>query len=109
MYEKSDHHFKRTFQQRKVNTGTHIAGKILKKRGILYEVVSIDAFLKMSVQDAIYEDDVFAISPALIEAAARAAGTSGGVIINHVITSRRIFDQLTEAFAECNIALIHVT
>ena len=66
---------------------------IRKKSGYLYEIVSIDDFLKMSVDEAIYEDDVFEISPALIEAALGALRTGSGVIIDHVITSKRIFDS----------------
>lgn len=81
---------------------------ILKKRGDLYEIVSIDDFLNMSAHEPIYEDDVFEISPALIEAASRALET-GGVIIEHVITSRRIYDQLTDAFRGCGRRLIRVT
>ena len=82
---------------------------IRKKRGDLYEIVLIDDFLKMSAHETIYEDDVFEISPALLEAAARALRAGSGVIIDHVITSKRIFDQLTGTFAGCRTILIRVT
>ena len=82
---------------------------IRKKSGYLYEIVSIDDFLKMSVDEAIYEDDVFEISPALIEAALGALRTGSGVIIDHVITSKRIFDGLAESLGDCNMKFIHVT
>ena len=82
---------------------------ILKTRGEMYAVVSIDDFLKMSVRETIYEDDVFGISPEIIESAARALRAGGGVIIDHVITSKRIFDQLTDAFNGCDTKLIRVT
>ena len=82
---------------------------ILRKRGETYAIVSIDDFLKMSPHETIYEDDVFGISPALLEAAAHALRTGGGVIIDHVITSKRIFDQLTDAFNDCSRKLIRVT
>ena len=82
---------------------------IMKKRSELYKTVSIDEYLKMSVNDAIYEDDVYDISPVLTEAARQALSVCGGVIIDHVITSKRIFDQLAGAFKECDIKLIHVT
>ncbi|MBR5114329.1 MAG: AAA family ATPase [Oscillospiraceae bacterium] len=92
------------------STLSHILRKlILKKRGDLYEIVSIDDYLNMSSHEAIYEDDVFEISPALLEAASRALRSCGGVIIDHVITSKRIFDQLTDAFHACNMKLIRVT
>lgn len=82
---------------------------IREKRGETYEIVSIDDFLKMSPREAIYEDDVFGVSPALVAAASRAAGGCGGVIIDHVITSKRILDQLTDAFHDCDRKLIRVT
>ena len=72
---------------------------ILEKLGYLYEIVSIDDYLKMSAHEAIYEDDVFEISPALSEAVSRALRNGRGVIVDHVITSGRIFDQLTAAFS----------
>ena len=74
-----------------------------------YEIISIDDLLKMSVNETIYEDDVFGISPEIIESAARALRAGGGVIIDHVITSKRIFDQLTDAFNGCDTKLIRVT
>ena len=63
---------------------------ILEKLGDLYEIVSIDDYLKMSAHEAIYEDDVFEISPALSEAASRALRNGRGVIVDHVITSVRV-------------------
>ena len=82
---------------------------IREKIGYLYEIVSIDDFLKMSAHETIYEDDVFEISPALLEAVLSALRASNGVIIDHVITSKRIFDRLTEALGDYNTKLIHVT
>ncbi len=82
---------------------------IRKKRGDVYEIVSIDDFLKMSAHETIYEDDVFEISPALLEAASCALQTRGGVIIDHVITSKRIFYLLTDTFGGCDVKLIRVT
>ncbi len=82
---------------------------ILEKCGDYYEIVSIDDFLKMSAHEAIYEDDVYEVSPAFLEAASRALRNGDGVIIDHVVTSKRIFDQLTDAFNEYNMKLICVT
>ena len=82
---------------------------ILKKRGEWFEIVSIDDFLNMTAQDAIYEDDVFEISQDLCKAAAEAAQNGTGVIVDHVITSKRIFDQLTKALHSFKLRLICVT
>lgn len=74
-----------------------------------YEIVSIDDFLKMTTEDAIYEDDVFGISLQLCEKALEALKSNSGVIIDHVITSERIFDQLKERLSLYRLYLIHVT
>lgn len=82
---------------------------ILAKRGERYAVVSIDDFLPMTAQDAIYEDDVFAVSPALCAAVVQALRTGDGVIVDHVITSQRIFEQLTDSLGEHPLRLIRIT
>lgn len=82
---------------------------IFEKRGERFEIVSIDDFLNMTAQDVVYEDDVFEISQGLCNAAGEAAQTGGGVIVDHVITSKRIFDHLTKALRPCRLRLIRVT
>ena len=42
---------------------------ILAKRRVHYEIVSIDDFLTMNAQDAIYEEDVYEISQNLCASA----------------------------------------
>lgn len=82
---------------------------IVDKRNERYEIVSIDDFLKMSTEDVIYEDDVFEISGALCEKALQILKGNQGVIIDHVITSERIFNQLNERLNSHHMWLIHVT
>ena len=82
---------------------------ILAKRGERYDIVSIDGFLTMNAQDAVYEEDVYNISPDLCEAAATSLETAAGVIVDHVITSKRIFDQLAHASQGCRIWKILVS
>ena len=79
------------------------------KRKERYEIVSIDDFLKMATDDVIYEDDVYEISGPLCEKVMEVFGTDQGVIIDHVITSERIFNQLTEMLGNYHLWLIHVT
>lgn len=74
-----------------------------------YGIISIDDFLDMSVNDQIYEDDVFEISPKLCKAALQLANANRNIIIDHVITSERIFNQLIESLGFGDIYLIHVT
>lgn len=83
--------------------------RIAETQNARYAIVSIDDLLEMTAEDVIYEDDVFAISPALCEAAAEALQSNDGVIIDHVITSQRIFYQLTARFRSYPLFLVHVT
>ena len=73
-----------------------LQGLIEEKRGERYAVVSIDDFLHMTTRDAVYEDDVFEISPALCARAAAALENAPGVILEHVITSERVVRQCME-------------
>jgi len=82
---------------------------IMDKRNERYEIVSIDDFLKMATEDVIYEDDVFEISDALCEKVLQVLEGNQGVIIDHVITSERIFYQLTEKLSHRHLRLVHVT
>ncbi len=81
---------------------------IAEKRGERYEVVSIDDFMKCSPTETIYEDDVFEISEDLCEKAREAAETGSGVIIDHVITSDRIYRQLTETLKPFPVRTVRV-
>ena len=69
---------------------------IFEKRSERYGIVSIDDFLKMSIAKTIYEDDVFEKSDILCSKALEMLETGDGVIIDHVITSERIFKHLKE-------------
>lgn len=83
---------------------------IIKERtGEEYAILSIDDFLKMTANEAIYEDDVFEISPKLCYKALEMLLVKQGVIIDHVVTSERIFKQLTESLKSHALYLIHVT
>ena len=54
-------------------------------------------------------DDVFEISADMCEGVLEALKTSAGVIVDHVITSERIFRQLTEMLGQYQIRTVHVT
>lgn len=72
--------------------------KINKKEE--FNVVSIDDFLNMSVDKPVYEEDVFEISPLICRQASDILKTGRGVIIDHVITSERVYKQLAETLKE---------
>lgn len=82
---------------------------ISDKRSEKYEIVSIDDYLKMSPEETIYEDDVFGISDDLCKKASEILETGNGVIIDHVITSERIFENLKKNLSSCQIRLVRVT
>jgi chloramphenicol 3-O phosphotransferase len=74
-----------------------------------YAIISIDDFLKMTTNDVIYEDDVFEISSKLCDKSLEMLRLKQGIIIDHVITSERIFKQLIESLKLYDIYLVHVT
>ena len=82
---------------------------IKEQRNETYEIVSIDDFLKMSTEEVIYEDDVFEISGFLCKKVMQTFNGNQGVIIDHVITSERIFDQLKETVSPNRLWMVNVT
>lgn len=82
---------------------------IAKVRGETYGIISIDDFMKLATDETIYEDDVFDISGDMCAAALDILETHPGVIIDHVITSPRIFQQLTDMLGRHTIHLVHVS
>lgn len=79
------------------------------KRKESYEIVSIDDFLKMATDEVVYEDDVYEISGPFCEKVMEVFGTGHGVIIDHVITSERILEQLKEAVSPYRLWMVRVT
>ena len=60
-------------------------------------ILSLDDYLQMSANEPIWEDDVFAIMPHMCEGIAEALRDGKTVIIDHVITSFRIWQALCNA------------
>ena len=81
---------------------------IYKKRNLKYEVISIDDFMKLGTDETIYEDDVFDISLDMCNAVLKALESKDGAIIDHVITSERIYAQLIEKVSDYNLFKVHV-
>ena len=73
-----------------------------------YEAVSIDDFMKTDPTETIYEDDVFEISGDLCDHVLERMKESSGVIIDHVITSERIYQQLKNAMEDYTLFEVHV-
>lgn len=82
---------------------------IRREGGGDYGIVSIDDYLPMEKDRPIYEEDVYAVSAALCERAAALAAERDGAILDHVITSGRIFAQTMERLGAGRVALVRVT
>lgn len=74
-----------------------------------YEVVSIDDFMKISPTETIYEDDVFEISDDICRRARECLEAGSGVILDHVITSERIFERLRVELSSFPIRTVKIT
>ena len=82
---------------------------LLEQKHLNYQVVSIDDFMKLRTDEKIYEDDVFEISSNMCDKTIEYLKTSDGVIIDHVITSERIFEQLLDRTSDYEMIKVHVT
>ena len=74
-----------------------------------YSIVSIDDFMKLATNEKIYEDDVFEISGDMCDQVIKDLKKYDGVIIDHVITSERIYEQLLKALEQYTILTVLVT
>ena len=74
-----------------------LRGLIRERLGLAYEVVSIDDFMTTDPMETIYEDDVYEVNGGLCARVREIAASGAGVIVDHVITSERIFLQVREA------------
>ena len=62
-------------------------------------IISLDDYLQMSAKEPIWEEDVFAIMPRMCEDISSALRDGKAVILDHVITSARIYRALNHAIA----------
>ena len=83
-----------------------IIEKRINKR---YEIVSIDNFMKLAEDETIYEDDVFEISGDMCVKTLEFLKEYNGVIIDHVITSERIFSELKNYLTDYDLKSVHVS
>ena len=92
------------------STLSHALQKQLKESlDINYSIVSIDDFLKLATKEKIHENDVFQISCNMCEQVIKDIQKYDGVIIDHLITSERIYEQLQKALEQYTILTVLVT
>ena len=82
---------------------------VLDRMNRRYDVISIDDCMKVPPDETIYEDDVYEISGDMVQGALDALKTSAGVIIDHVITSERIYQGLEDALKPYAMVKVRVT
>ncbi|MGM9640779.1 MAG: GNAT family N-acetyltransferase [Faecousia sp.] len=70
------------------------------------EIIALDDYLPMTEDESIWENDVYAVMPKMREALGL---TRHNVIIDHVITSQRIFDSLIAALDGFRVTKVLVT
>ena len=81
---------------------------LLEQKHLNYPVVSIDDFMKLRTDEKIYEDDVFEISSDMCDKTIEYLNNNDGVIIDHVITSERIYKQLLDRTSSYQMLKVHV-
>lgn len=89
-----------------------IAGELQRKMrlcGTDPVLLSIDDYMKIATDEEIWEDDVFEIMPEMCRDITAALRQGKWVIVDHVITSARIFSALLEAAAGFSLIKVLVT
>ena len=86
-----------------------LQARIRQERGDDFGIISIDDFMKLATDETIYEDDVYEINEDMCRAAAEILKDANGVIIDHVITSERIYQQLLDLLGNFQIRTVHVS
>lgn len=83
--------------------------RIRERTGEAWKIVSIDDFMKTDPGEPIWEDDVFEVSGEICGEVLEALRTGPGVIIDHVITSERIFEGLAMALGPLPVLKVRVS
>ena len=91
------------------STIAHELQRKLSMRGIDAAVISIDDYMKISTDEEIWEDDVFEIMPDMCRDITAALKQGRWVIVDHVITSARIYEALLDAAAGFSILTVLVS
>ena len=88
-----------------------IAGELQRKMRLYSTdpvLLSIDDYMKIGTDEEIWEDDVFEIMPEMCRDISAALRQGQWVIVDHVITSARIYSALLEAAADFSLVKVLV-
>ncbi len=83
--------------------------RLLRQCGADPVVISIDDYMRISTDEEIWEDDVFEIMPDMCRDISAALRRGRWVIVDHVITSARIYEAVLEAAAGFKMMTVLVT
>ena len=89
-----------------------IAGELqreLRRYGADPVIISIDDYMKIGTDEEIWEDDVFEVMPDMCRDITPALQQGKWVIVDHVITSARIYDALLDAAAGFDVVKVLVS
>ena len=89
-----------------------IAGELalkLRQCGAEPVIISIDNYMKLEPGEEIWEDDVFEIMPDMCRDITPALQQGKTVIVDHVITSARIYEALLDAAAGFRMTAVLVS
>jgi len=78
------------------SAGKSSVAKQLKDR-LQAEIVALDDFLPDNLEEPLWEDDVYELMPEMCRRIREHFSRGADVIVDHVITSRRIYDMLLSA------------
>ena len=82
--------------------------KRLREKNKESVIISIDDYMVTDPKETIYEDDVFEIMPAMCRDLKEAVRAGKIVIMDHAITSERIFEAFLDAAKEANALTVKV-
>ena len=77
--------------------------------GVEAEIISIDDYMITDPKETIYEDDIYEIMPAMCEGMKNALMKGRSVIVDHAITSERIFEAFMDAAKGYEVLTVKVT
>ena len=82
--------------------------KRLREKNKESVIISIDDYMITDPKETIYEDDVFEIMPAMCRDLKEAVRAGKIVIMDHAITSERIFEAFLDAAKDANALTVKV-
>ena len=71
-------------------------------------IISIDDYMITDPKETIYEDDIYEIMPAMCRDIKEYAGSGKIVIVDHAITSERIYDMFLDVVKGCKTLMVKV-